>query len=288
MAILTPGRKGRRLPSFRGRVVLYVRKGKIVARKWPPKRGPARTPGERDRQEWFRQANLLAKYADGRQQALSRITMNHLPVRPYDALLAAMAGRLWAVGTDDGRTLYSMASRKDVSTNLDVLNQEPGRLLIRGPKFWVPFDWGEVDQYIASQGEDAAPIWKTLPAGGGGGAGVLRFGAPTAMSTSETRYYGVGAEQSSESKVEFIAPRDMTAKNLAVRLSREPSNDGTITVTFRLNGADTALTVTLDDTERQKLDTVHTVALVQGDVFALKAVTAAAGATYISTALELV
>ena len=288
MAILTPGKKGSRFPSFRGRVVISARHGKIYARKWPRKRGPAKTDRAKDNQERFRQSMLLAKYTDARQQALSRCTMNHLPVRPYDALLAAMAGRLWAVETDDGRTLYSMSSRQDVSLNLDILNQEPGRFLIRGPIVWEPFEWGEVDQYIASQGPEVRPIWKDLPAGGGGGAGVLRFGAPTAMSTSETRFYGVGAEQISENRVEFIAPRDMTAKNLAVRLNRTPSAGGTITVTFRLNGADTVLTVTLTDADRQKLDTVNTVALVQGDVFALKAVTAVSGTTFVSTALELV
>ena len=169
MAVLTPGKKGQRFPSLRGRVEFHARKGKIVAQKWRRKRGRAQTPGQRDRQEWFRQANVLAKYADGRQQALSRCAMEHLPVRPFDALLAAMAGRLWAVEADDGRTLYSMAARGDVSKNLDVLNQEPGRILIRGPEFWEAFDWGLLNQYIASQGPDVPPIWKDLPGGGGGG-----------------------------------------------------------------------------------------------------------------------
>ena len=272
MAILTPGKKGSRFPSFRGRVVISARHGKIYARRWPKKRGPAKTDRAKDNQERFRQSMLLAKYTDARQQALSRCAMNHLPVRPYDALLAAMAGRLWAVETDDNRTLYSMSSRRDVSLNLDILNQEPGRFLIRGPMLWEPFEWGEVDQYIASQGPDVRPIWKDLPGGGGGGAGVMMFAAPQTLPNNGTDFYGVGFANTTENRVELLAPRAMTVKNLAVAMNVPPFTGGNLVVTFRKNGADTALTVTLSDPETEKIDTVNTVALVQGDRFAIKTV----------------
>lgn len=252
--------------------MIYTRKGKIIAGKWPRKRGPPKTVEQANRQEWFRQANLLAKYADARQQALSRCTMNALPVRPFDALLAAMAGRLWAVETDDGKTLYSMSSRGDVSKNIDIICQEEGRLLIRGPTWWECFPWGDVDQYIASQGEDTPPIWKDLPPGGGGGAGIFGFGSDTALSSNGTRYYGVGVLQTDESKAELIAPRGMTVKNLAVAMNIAPFSGGSLVVTFRKNGADTALTVTLTDADTEAINTTNTIVLAQGDRLAIKTV----------------
>ena len=273
MAVLTPGKKGQRFPSLRGRVEFHARKGKIVAQKWRRKRGRAQTPGQRDRQEWFRQANVLAKYADGRQQALSRCAMEHLPVRPFDALLAAMAGRLWAVEADDGRTLYSMAARGDVSKNLDVLTQEPGRILIRGPGFWEAFPWGEIDQYIASQGPDTPPIWKDLPAAGGGGAGMLGFSAASTVGTNSTRFYDFSDLEGIENNVQILAPKAFTFKNLAVHINVTPQAGDTLTVTLRLNGADTILTVVLGEGETTKLDTVHEVAIAQGDLFDMKVVT---------------
>lgn len=134
--ILTAPKDGKRRPSFRGALVFKTWKGKVVVQAWPKPRGPAKTPGQAFRQEWFRQANVLARYAPARQQALSRCAMKHLPVRPYDALIAAMAGRLWAIETDDRGTLYSMGSRADVSKNLDVLSQTPSSIMCRGEAFW--------------------------------------------------------------------------------------------------------------------------------------------------------
>lgn len=161
--ILTGRKEGTRGPSFRRRVVIYTRKGRLCVRSWPRKRGKPKTQDQADRQEWFKQATLLAKYADPRQQMLSRSTMRHLPVRPFDALISAMAGRLWAIETDDMGTLYSMAARRDVSKNLDILCPTPGCLIVRGPTFWQALEPGADGQRLRSNGPDAAPTWEDLP-----------------------------------------------------------------------------------------------------------------------------
>lgn len=273
MAVLTPGKKGKRRPSYRGRLVFRTLKGQQIAQAWPKGRVKVKTGAQFERQEWFRQANAVARYTDGRQQALSRCAMNHLPVRPYDALISAMAGRLWSVETDDGRTLNSMAARGDVSKNLDVLSQEPGRILIRGPDFWEAFPRGAIDQYIASQGPDVPPIWKDLPAPGGGGAGMLGFSAASTVGTNSTRFYDFSDLEGIENNVQILAPKAFTFKNLAVHINVTPQAGDTLTVTLRLNGADTILTVTLGEGETTKLDTANEVAIVQGDLFNMKVVT---------------
>ena len=279
MAILTPGKKGRRFPSFRGRVVFSARNGKIVARKWPKKRGRAKTAGDIERQERFRQANLVAKYADARQQALSRCTMNHLPVRPFDALLAAMAGRLWAVETDDQGTLYSMAARSDVSKNLDVLAQTPGDMLVRGPKFWTFISAGTPGQVLTSQGPDAIPTWEDPTGGPIPKEEIMNFSSDGGLGTNSDNFFGGSHNANAEGSVEMLAPKAMTIKNLAVAISRTPDAGGKMNVFFRLNGADTALTVQLDPGDTEKVDAVNEVAVAQGDRFCVRAKGTFMGAT---------
>jgi len=279
VAILTPGKKGRRFPSFRGRVVLSTRNGKIVARKWPKKRGRAKTAGDIERQERFRQANLVAKYADARQQALSRCTMEHLPVRPFDALLAAMAGRLWAVETDDQGTLYSMAARSDVSKNLDVLAQTPGDMLVRGPEFWTFISAGTPGQVLTSQGADAIPTWEDPTGGPIPKEEIMNFSSDGGLGTNSDNFFGGSHNANAEGSVEMLAPKAMTIKNLAVAISRTPDAGGKMNVFFRKNGVDTALTVQLDPGDTEKVDTVNEVTLAQGDRFSVRAKGTFMGAT---------
>lgn len=279
MAVLTPGKKDKRRPSFRGALVFRTVNGQVVAQAWPKKRGPAATPKQAFQREWFRQANVVAKYAPGRQQALSRCAMNHLPVRPYDALIAAMAGRLWAVETDDGRTLYSMSSRADVSKNLDVIAQTRGDMLVRGPEFWEFISAGIAGQVLTSHGPDTLPTWEDPTGGPAQEEEIMNFSSDGGLGSNSTNFFGGSHNANLEDSVEMAAPKAMTVKNLAVAISRTPDGGGDMTVTFRKNQTDTILTVLLEPGDTVKVDTVNEVALAQGDRFSVKAVGRLMGAT---------
>jgi hypothetical protein len=59
-------------------------------------------------------------------------------------------------------------------------------------------------------------------------------------------------------------------KSLRVRLSGSPSSGDSYTFTLRVNGADTALTVTISDSAQQGEDITHEVSVSAGDRVSLK------------------
>ena len=121
MALLQGKWIGQRGVSLKG--ALYVRefRGQLVICQWPKKKGRNLHPKTRVQMEWFKNANLLAKYLIPQQQIIAREASSDTPLLPRDLLIAAMAGRLWSITLEGGGTIYSEASRRDVSTNLDAL-----------------------------------------------------------------------------------------------------------------------------------------------------------------------
>lgn len=169
MAVLKGGGPARRGPSYGGRLIFDTYRGAWRARAWPRPRKRRRTKKERHREELFALASTLTKYTFPQQQILAREITKGTPLMPRDLQVAAMFGRLFAITFPDGRTLYPMAARHDVSDSLDVLGQVPGGILIRGEALWEILTPGPAGQVLTSQGPGLPPRWSTATGTSAGG-----------------------------------------------------------------------------------------------------------------------
>lgn len=178
-------RSGRQPPtSSRGAVVVSDWRGAIRVSKWPRKRGKPTHPAVLWWNEWFRQANILAKYAPAEFQSTARRATSQSALMPRDVMIMAMRGRLFTFEIEGLGTVYSVAGRQDVSTALDLIGKQPGSLLYRSPEMWVPVPIGSAGQ-VLTVGANLAPEWQP-PSGGGGGV----YSPPT----TETLPYEVNAD----------------------------------------------------------------------------------------------
>lgn len=98
--------------------------------------------------------------------------------------------------------------------------------------------------------------------------------AGSACDTTTTRYapmvgYGINSGSAfvtTEREVQSVAPCAGTIRDLRVQLFSDPGAGNSITVTLRVNGANTALTVTISDTTRYGEDLTHDVSVSAGDL----------------------
>ena len=147
--------------------MIDVVRGVIRVRRWPKKRGRPRSASQRFWVDWFRQANLLAKYASAYDQTRAIELSEGKPLYPRDVLLQAMRGRLYNWTDENGWRWFSVAAIGDISEALDVLAQTVGSVLVRATDRWRDAGAGAAGDVLKHQGPGAAPIW--LPATGGGG-----------------------------------------------------------------------------------------------------------------------
>jgi len=160
-----------RKAAFSGGFYVREQRGQLVVCKWPRPRGRNLHPTTLAQMEKFKEANLLAQYADNRQQVISRESTANTALQPRDFLISAMYGRLFAVTFEDGITKYSMTARGDASAALDILAQIAGGVLVRGPDFWVPADTPAIGRVLTYLGPGLAPAWQ--PTGAGTGSWTL-------------------------------------------------------------------------------------------------------------------
>lgn len=165
------GKAGNRRPSLRGKVMFDITNGQERARAWPKPRGPAKTPSEKDRQEWFRQAQWATKYWEPRMQYFCAKAVAGTALLPRDLMTMIMAGRAYFYTRTDGTRIYSFAMVKDVSESLDVIGQTPGDILFRGPKSWLALPGGEDKSVLTYDGPTNTVFWG--PGGGGAGGGTF-------------------------------------------------------------------------------------------------------------------
>lgn len=142
-------------------------RGVLRVRRWPAKYGKPRSALQAWWIDWFRQANLLAKYADGLSQVRAKEMTEGTGMYPRDILLKAMRGRLYFWADQDGWKWYSMAAIQDISESLDVLAQTVGSVLVRATDRWRAPPAAAIGDVLTYQGDTAPAVW--LPAGGGGG-----------------------------------------------------------------------------------------------------------------------
>ena len=112
--------------------------GKERARAWPGPRSRSAREKVKEQNEWFRQAQWACKYWPADFTMQIREAVAGTPLLYRDLMTMIMANRAWAIELDDGRTIYPMPARQDVSLSLDVLGQTPGDVLTRGDTWWAP------------------------------------------------------------------------------------------------------------------------------------------------------
>lgn len=136
MPVLPPPKRSNRRVKFRDVAQFDVVRGVERARVWPEPKLSNQTPAQREQQDWFRQANWAFKYMDGNIQSVIRQAVHLTALYPRDLFTIMAANRLAALKTPDGRILYPMPARQDVSESLDTLGPSQGFILIKGSQFW--------------------------------------------------------------------------------------------------------------------------------------------------------
>lgn len=134
-------------------------RGVLRVRKWPKKRGKPTSARQLFWIDWFKQANLLAKYVDGATAALAIKLTKGSGLYPRDIILQAMRGRLYWWTDDTGRSWYPVAAIEDVSKTFDVLAQTVGSVLVRATDRWRAAVGGVLGDVLVHAGPGAPPTW---------------------------------------------------------------------------------------------------------------------------------
>lgn len=165
MAVFPPdGKPPRRRPSLRGVLMQDLVNGIERNRAWPTERKRRKTTEQKKREDDFRDAQTVAKYTPPAIQTQYREACEGTPLLPRDMLIATVYGTFVAIVTDTGKKYYSMANRTGVSDSLDVINQQPGSILFRGPQFWEALGPASPGQVLV-MGPDSQPAWETISPG---------------------------------------------------------------------------------------------------------------------------
>lgn len=135
-------------------------------------------------------------------------------------------------------------------------------------------------------------VTSSSPAGGGGKASYGGCCGEDSLVTNATRYHqpnGMDKEAADQNLAKALAPFAGTAQNLFVRVWNAPGAVGKNWVwTLMVNGAPTALTVTIENLETANSDLVNAVTIAAGDQLSLRCVPANAPvATYATWGFEL-
>lgn len=123
--------------------------------------------------------------------------------------------------------------------------------------------------------------WTVAPGGSGGSSskGLLwAFWETSGMAQALTRYVTIGSNSghTSESSRQQNLPHAGTVKNLHIRtITNVGGTAQTFIATVRKNGADTAITCTINTGSNTCTDLVNSVSFAQSDLFSVKYVTSA-------------
>lgn len=189
MTIKITNKRGGVGPSMKGHFYSYERNGKLVLVPWPKKGKRFRSEAQEVAKRLFREACDGLKRMDAKFLNYARENVKGTPMLPRDALMAAGYGRGPTIQFPDGRRIYSMATRIDMSMLLDNIGDQEGAMLYRGPdEFWVTLPPGEANQFL-SVDENGFPKWVTAPSSGGGGGGWF---IQTASSVGTTARMTIG------------------------------------------------------------------------------------------------
>jgi|GEM_PF-907554 len=131
---------------------------------------------------------------------------------------------------------------------------------------------------IALIGDSGSNIWRSTPAFGFGDFNpyqselLLQFGCLGAITSNGTSYLAPGNGSTQTNEIKVRVPRAGILKNLHVQQRVASGASGRTDIyTVRVNGADKAITCTLDNATSGE-DTTHAVPVAQGDAVSIKLV----------------
>ena len=130
------GKRSKRRPSLTGVVMMDVSSGKERVRVWPKSRGRTLSDKTKNQMEWFRQAQWATKYWPAICQWQYAQAVSGTPLLPRDLMTMNMAGRMNTIAFNNGKVIWPVVARQDVSASLDILGNQQGYMLIRGASFW--------------------------------------------------------------------------------------------------------------------------------------------------------
>ncbi len=221
-------------------------RGVLRVRKWPKKYGKPRSASQAYWVDWFKQANLLAKYADAMSQRRAIEMTKGSGLYPRDVLLKAMRGRLYWWIDDTGWKWYPMAGISDISGALDVLAQTVGDVLVRATDRWRPPPPGVAGDVLTNQGPGTPPEWAAGGGGGGGALGaLLTLSANPVIPNATFTALIWGTEQYDDNDfvdlaanpTRFTAPAGATFARVTFNATWQSNNNGERILTVYKNGA---------------------------------------------------
>lgn len=125
-----------RMESLTGSVMVDTVNGQIRIRAWPKPRPGKKSKAQQEVNEKFAQAQRAAKYLPAAQMTWLYEQTEGTPLLPRDLFTAMMFNQFLSAELPNGKVLYPMASREQVTAALDTITQTPGAMLIRGEQHW--------------------------------------------------------------------------------------------------------------------------------------------------------
>lgn len=126
----------KRNPSLRGSLMIDTVNGQVRVRAWPKKRPQPPTAAQAPVRVKFAQSQYAWNYMADNQQRWIMEQRANTPLLPRDVVTAMMFNQLANFQLPDGRMLYPMPARTEVSFALDAITQTEGAFLRRGGNGW--------------------------------------------------------------------------------------------------------------------------------------------------------
>ncbi len=155
-------RRGMAMP---GSGYVSERNGEQQFNTWPKPRGKARSKAQQQAQDDFAAAIVIAKNMDPLIQQFAHDLSIGAPILPRDYLMQVLYKRTGYIVMPDGRKVFSVVARQDVSLLLDTIGQTLGSVFYRGNSLWDVVEPGLPGQ-ILTMGVDGVPAWGDAPAVG--------------------------------------------------------------------------------------------------------------------------
>jgi len=230
--------------SYTGRIMVDAVRGVVRVRKWPRKRGKITNAVNLFWMDWFKQANLLAKYVDAASARRAIQMTIGTPLYPRDVLLAAMRGRLYSWADEDGWKWYSVAAIGDVTESLDILAQSIGSVLVRAKDRWRAPPPGSVGDVLTYAGPADPPTWSPASGGGSPPACLVTKSAVqsipastvTAITWNTERYDDLAIHDNVVNNTRFTAPADCTRMRLEAQVWFDTNAGSWLQMEWNMNG----------------------------------------------------
>lgn len=173
----------RRGYALKGVGYSQVREHRTVFAKWPRK--PLTPPSEAQlhARALIKSAALICTIIDANQMNFSAMVAENTQLLPRDLMIIQLFGRAFRFLRPDGKVIFSMAARRDVSELLDAIGQLKGMMLFKGDDLWQALEVGIPNDVLQIDPVTGLPVWAPSPVPSGAGsllAQVNAIGTPTA------------------------------------------------------------------------------------------------------------